>query len=79
MDVEEDGEDQLAEHKTNEEVLKKVEENYKSLMDITRVRQKNWIIRPNICYVVWLFAKRRSQKAIQRRSQRDRLVYNICI
>ena len=29
------------EHRTNEEVLKKVEE--RSLMDIIRTRQKNWI------------------------------------
>src|SRR6218665_346558 len=27
-----------------------------------------------LCYVIWLFVKRISQKAIQRRSQRDRLV-----
>src|SRR6218665_2223921 len=27
-----------------------------------------------LCYVIWLFVKRLSQKAIQRRSQRDRLV-----
>src|SRR6218665_2250631 len=27
-----------------------------------------------ICYVIWLFVKRLSQEAIQRRSQRDRLV-----
>ena len=30
------------EHRTNEEVLKKVEEN-RSLMDKIRTRQKNWI------------------------------------
>src|SRR6218665_1564443 len=30
------------EHRTNEEILKKVEEN-RSLMDIIRTRQKNWI------------------------------------
>ena len=30
------------EHRTNEEVLKKVEEK-RSLMDIIRTRQKNWI------------------------------------
>src|SRR6218665_3878890 len=27
-----------------------------------------------LCYVIWLFVKRLSQEAIQRRSQRDRLV-----
>src|SRR6218665_3188604 len=27
-----------------------------------------------LCYVIWLFVKHLSQKAIQRRSQRDRLV-----
>ena len=27
-----------------------------------------------LCYIIWLFVKRLSQKAIQRRSQRDRLV-----
>src|SRR6218665_2224855 len=26
-----------------------------------------------LCYIIWLFVKRLSQKAIQRRSQRDRL------
>src|SRR6218665_3954022 len=28
----------------------------------------------SLCYVIWLFVKRISQEAIQRRSQRDRLV-----
>jgi len=27
-----------------------------------------------LCYVIWLFVKRLSQEAIQRRFQRDRLV-----
>ena len=42
------------EHRTNEEVLKKVEER-RSLMDIIKTRQKNWIahiLRDNSLYRV---------------------------
>src|SRR6218665_1783915 len=37
---------------------------------------KNRVVgnQSKLCYVIWLFVKRLSQEAIQRRSQRDRLV-----
>src|SRR6218665_3734090 len=34
----------------------------------------NKLMNVMLCYVIWLFVRRLSQEAIQRRSQRDRLV-----
>src|SRR6218665_100107 len=45
---------------------------YVIVFQITNLRNRLSYLM--ICYVIWLFVKRLSQEAIQRRSQRDRLV-----
>ena len=48
----------------NEEISAKMLIRF--LMDLVR-----FCAQSMLCYVIWLFVKRLSQKAIQRRSQRD--------